>query len=97
MRCKNCHFEFKQVDIDEVEKLLCTISRDNCAGKDCLDGKLLRTVAIYMSTPIWHLFNARLTRGNCTKLWKNNHHNTNFKNSKSSLNGPTNHNPNYCQ
>ncbi len=70
MRDKNCKFEFKLVEIDEVENLLCTISVDNCAGTDCLDGKLLRTAAIHISTTVCHLFNACLSSGICPKLWK---------------------------
>ncbi len=70
MRDKNCKFEFKLVEIDEVENLLCTISVDNYAGTNCLDGKLLRTAAIHISTTVCHLFNACLSSGICPKLWK---------------------------
>lgn len=87
MRGKTCKFEFKRVDTEEVENLLCSISAVNCAGTDCLDGRLLRTAALHISTPICHLFNACLSSGICPKLWKQGKIIPLIKNPKLTLNG----------
>ena len=52
MKEKDWCFEFGQIGVEEVEKLLLCINNDEPPVIDNLDGKLLRMVAKYIATPI---------------------------------------------
>ena len=70
MRCKNCAFEFHEINVDEVERLLNSLEDDKPAGIDHLDCKLLKISASYISKSVCHIFNRSLISGVCPTLWK---------------------------
>lgn len=60
---KNCHFEFKKVNVEHVQQLLLSINNDKPAGQDDLDGKLVKMVASHVAGPVCHIFNASIASG----------------------------------
>lgn len=70
MKDKNCDFDFHQVQVESVEKLLSALPVDKSAGTDHLDGKLLKIAAAYISKPVCHIFNRSLISGVWPKNWK---------------------------
>ena len=70
MKNKNCKFDFVQIAVPDINKLLLSLPIEKPAGTDNLDGKLLRLAAAYISTPICHIFNRCLTNGVCLRIWK---------------------------
>ena len=88
MKGKHCTFEFNSVEIKEVEKLLRSISKDNSAGTDCIDGKLLRIAVDYIALPVCHIFNSCLSNGTCPKIWKEGKIIPIPKDTKSTFSGP---------
>lgn len=70
MTDKNCHFELKKVNVEKVQELLLSINNDKPAGKDDLDGKLLKMVASDVAGPVCHIFNASIASGVFPVRWK---------------------------
>ena len=66
----NCTFEFCEVRVEEVKKILLSINNDKPLGSDSLDGKLLRIIADEISTSICHMFNLSLLEGVCPQAWR---------------------------
>lgn len=67
---KNCEFDFRQISVIEVEKLLKSLSVDKPSGTDNLDGKLLNITANIVASPICHILNRCLASGLCPESWK---------------------------
>ena len=67
---RQCLFEFHQVESDEVERMLVSLSEDKAPGSDNLDARSLRATASQISTPIANIFNKCLIHGVCPKVWK---------------------------
>ncbi|KAI8500867.1 hypothetical protein Bbelb_216850 [Branchiostoma belcheri] len=53
MADKDCNFEFRQVDREEVYQLLLALPEGKAAGLDNMDNKLLRIAAEHVSTPLF--------------------------------------------
>ncbi|KAI8491011.1 hypothetical protein Bbelb_314300 [Branchiostoma belcheri] len=53
MAGKDCNFEFRQVDREEVYQLLLALPEGKAAGLDNMDNKLLRIAAEHVSTPLF--------------------------------------------
>ena len=70
MKDNSCSFEFHQVEVEEVERLLCSLPDSKLAGLDNLDSKLLRMTAGIIASPICHILNRCLDVGLCPKIWK---------------------------
>ena len=70
MKGKNCQFELKKVNVEKVQELLSSIKNDKPAGKDDLDGKLLKMVASDVAGPVCHIFNASIASGIFPVRWK---------------------------
>ena len=56
-------FEFHQVEREEVERMLLSLSDDKSPGTDNRDIKLLRVTANQISAPISHICNKCLMSG----------------------------------
>ena len=70
MKDKSCEFKFHQVEVSEVERLLCSLTDSKSAGLDNLDSKVLRITAGIIASPICHIINRSLDMGLCPKMWK---------------------------
>ena len=70
MKDKNCTFEFRKVNVEEVKRLLLSINNDKPPGSDNLDGKLLRIIADDIATPICDIFNLSLLESVCPQAWR---------------------------
>ena len=70
MKEKNCQFDFMEVTISDIVKLLSLLPCDKPAGTDMLDSKLLRIASCYVSSPICHIFNKCFKYGVFPKAWK---------------------------
>lgn len=67
---KNCAFEFCNITVEEVKKLLLSIDTEKPPGIDNWDGKLLKTVADHVATPVCHIFNLSLNSNIFPECWK---------------------------
>lgn len=70
MNDKVCTFEFHQVEVKEVEKLLCALPDNKLAGVEDLDSKLLRITASCISSPVTHIINRCLCVCKIPMFWK---------------------------
>ena len=55
MKDKVCLFEFHQVGVAEVERLLCSLLDSKLAGLDNMDSKLLRSTAGIIAPSVCHI------------------------------------------
>lgn len=70
MHDKNCNFEFCEVTVEEVKKLIMSIHNEKPPGIDNLDGKLLKIVADHIAIPVSHIFNQSLNSNRFPQVWK---------------------------
>lgn len=67
---KKCKFEFLNVNIEEMEKLLLSLNCDKPCGYDNPDDKLLQLSARIVAKPLCHIFNLCLNEGVYPQMWK---------------------------
>ena len=70
MKGKECNFEFKEITIEEMEKLLMSVRSDKPCGVDHLDGRLIGLAANFIKLPLCHIFNLCIGTGVYPQVWK---------------------------
>ena len=90
MKNNNCTFEFCEVSVKEVKKVLLSINIDKPLGSDKLERKLLRITADNIVTPICHIFNLSLLESVCPQAWREAKVTLLPKNSKAPFTGSNN-------
>jgi hypothetical protein len=88
---RQCMFKFHQVEREEVERMLLSLSDDNSPGTDNLHAKLLRVTANQLSTLISKMFNKCLMYGVFPEVWKDSKVIPLPKDKKAAFTGPNSH------
>ncbi|XP_063902507.1 uncharacterized protein LOC135122238 [Zophobas morio] len=61
-------FLFKPVDVATIETFVSNL-KPNCAGVDCITGKMLQLASTWFSEPLTHIINLAFEQGQVPKLW----------------------------
>lgn len=70
MHDKQCHFEFKFLNADEIKKLLLSLKADKPCGVDDLGGKLLRLSAEFGAKSLAYILNRCFKECVYPQRWK---------------------------
>ena len=61
-------FLFKPGDVATIEIFVSNL-KPNCAGVDCITGKMLQFASTWFSKPLTHIINLAFEQGRDPKLW----------------------------
>lgn len=70
MKDKSCQFEFSELTVETVVRLVKGACGDKQPGMDGIDGKLIRLAVDYVAQPICHILNTSLKQAIFPQAWK---------------------------
>ena len=70
MKDKRCQFEFSELSVETVARLVKVACGDKQPGMDGIDGKLIGMAVDYVAQPICHILNTSLKLSIFPQAWK---------------------------
>ena len=70
MRGKNCTFMIKEVEVEEVFKLIMKLKNSSATGVDYIDTNIIKLVARNIAPPLTHIINLSVKSSTFPSLWK---------------------------